>query len=80
MRLDGDGMAIFHIDPSVSSDNDNENHKLVDLEEADGDNLTSILRSMMEIAAICFPVQQTILHLPMLQIQMQFPTTQIYRG
>ncbi len=34
--LDGDGMAIFHIDPSVSSDNDNENHKLVDLEEADG--------------------------------------------
>lgn len=38
--LPGSGLAIWHIDSSVSTQNDNESHKLVDLEEADG--LTSM--------------------------------------
>ncbi len=32
----GGGMLIWHVDNSVSSQNDNEEHPLVDLEEADG--------------------------------------------
>lgn len=47
MYLDGDGLLIYHVDEnqwfgrfskSYGSNNDNENHKLVDLEEADGEN------------------------------------------
>jgi M6 family metalloprotease-like protein len=34
--IPGEGLLIWHIDESVSTQNDNESHKLVDLESADG--------------------------------------------
>ncbi|WP_298037279.1 M6 family metalloprotease domain-containing protein [uncultured Desulfuromonas sp.] len=34
--LPGEGLMVWHIDPSVSTQNDDETHKLVDLESADG--------------------------------------------
>lgn len=34
--LPGEGLLVWHIDPSVTTGNDNEAHKLVDVEEADG--------------------------------------------
>jgi M6 family metalloprotease-like protein len=43
-KVDGDrylpsaGLCIYHVDPSVTTQNDNENHYLVDMEEADGLN------------------------------------------
>jgi M6 family metalloprotease-like protein len=34
--LPGAGLLVWHIDPSVTTGNDDESHKLVDVEEADG--------------------------------------------
>ncbi len=38
VNLYNSGLLIYHVDNSVTSQNDDENHKLVDLEEADGCN------------------------------------------
>ncbi|HID28117.1 MAG TPA: M6 family metalloprotease domain-containing protein [Methanosarcinales archaeon] len=41
-QLNGSGLLIWHVDESVTTQNNNESHKLVDLEEADGLNQLDI--------------------------------------
>ncbi|BCE02122.1 M6 family metalloprotease domain-containing protein [Marinicellulosiphila megalodicopiae] len=43
--LSGSGILITHIDERVSSINDNEHHKLLDIEEADGDQGLDLFRN-----------------------------------
>lgn len=43
--LSGAGLLIFHVDPAVTTGNTNENHPLVDLEQADGNRDLNLNRN-----------------------------------